>query len=66
MTVDPPVNTYNVTLVDDYVTITTTVMAMSPEAAEAMGVDQVNEELGTAFPLDRFTVEAVLLDEDVL
>lgn len=61
-------NTYNVTFVFDFTTITTTLMALSDEVAAVMAVDYIKSDTG--IPEDIFEqaqdVKVELLDVNVL
>jgi hypothetical protein len=61
-------NSYTVTFVFDYTTITTTVFAMHKDACEALAIDLIKSDTG--LPEDIFdTAQDViieLIDEDVL
>jgi hypothetical protein len=63
-------NSYNVTFVFDYTSVTTTVFAMSDEAAISLATDCIYEDLGlvgvSIFLKGTQDITVELLDEDVL
>lgn len=65
---DETFDSYDVTFVFDYATITTTVFALHRDVAPAMAADQLHQDLGVSYEL-LATAEDVavsLLDRNVL
>lgn len=65
---DEKFDSYNVTFVFDYSAITTTVLALHPDAAPDLAADQLNQDLGLPFTTLDTAQDIVveLLDTDAL